>query len=115
MPAKTNARGYMVSRLPLGICSTTAEDDGITATSWAPRSMLRQRSSASGWSGGTSRSTHKSVVFFGGGALIPERTLVRYQVDEFQEMLGSCEDEMDFSHKERGTVASKLASLPPGQ
>lgn len=62
IPAKTRARGYMVSRFPLGICITRANIDGMTVTSLAPRSMLRQRSSNSGVSGGTSNSSSNISV-----------------------------------------------------
>ena len=64
--ARTRARGYIVSRLPRGICSITAEADGIAVTSRAPRSMLLHLSSVSGESGGTSRSGRKlSMIVVG--------------------------------------------------
>lgn len=52
MPASTSARGYIVSRFPLGICMINANIEGMTVTSFAPLSTLRHLSSVSGVSGG---------------------------------------------------------------
>ena len=87
MPANTKARGKIVSRFPRGICNTTANVVGMTETSFAPLSMLRQRSSTSGSSEGISRSIKKrSIMPFAHTYLL---TFSLRQMYEFEEMVGS--------------------------
>ena len=84
IPARTNALGYMVSRLPRGICNTKAEVVGMTVTSLVPRSILLHLSSASGVSGGISRSgdTFSScLVFYHRTTYLKQEQDVRISVD----------------------------------
>lgn len=85
MPANTRALGNIVSKLPLGICSTTEYELGITETRRAPLSTLLQRSSVSGSSGGTCKSTSVSIAIL--AESVDRRTSNFRHVDEFQEMV----------------------------
>jgi hypothetical protein len=57
MPARTIARGKIVSRLPRGICKTREKDVGMMVINLAPRSIARHLSSVSGSSGGTTNAS----------------------------------------------------------
>ena len=98
MPASTNALGYIVSRLPLGICMVSEKVVGMTAISLAPLSMALHLSSFSGSSAGTCKS--------GSGQLRRNVTMVLLlttgmKMDKLEQVLTCRVNEVSRSDQER--------------
>lgn len=79
--------------------------DGIMCTSLAPRSMLRQRSSAVGSSGGVSKPWEVSKGLYEVDIGTGEVTFhAGVEMDELEEVLGCSVDEMGICDDERRAV-----------